>query len=793
MMNIPVPQSGQTGPSSSSPAAKPQPKSSAASKSSFADELAKGNAADSAQPKPKTAGDKAKSPVGDRDERSALSKPDDKGADKAGDAQAKAQESAKKLAPLKKAAASTKQAIDNAPVVALLTGHLERVVPTDIPDLVSGNAFVADAIGEANLADFMNKPAAIGDILEDLELPQGLADIAEQMGLDLKSVVTPSELLRAIGVDPGKVMAELTNLKTSLGAEGLAPYMRKAAQLAEQMGAQPAQPLEPYPGWAKTTTPPAVPQSPVTGAFDPTKVTQTGTGVAPTMPSTKVAATTPAATTPAAASPPAGIVTAEDLRDLVDGNPYAALGLTPQELLKMLTPGMAADGVKSSGKEVTNLSPGAQPLSGLGGLGVTQFNPADLNLASNVQSLDLSGAPVAPTMNNATFDAFNLLGDKLKTMETQTVDMTKVPGEAKPADVIQLQPKQVAASGRTLEEQLQSVGTVINPVRSLSPQPELKVVGGDQTVKMPISADSPLAVQTDVKQLGRADAKPQLEIAPSDVTERIAAKPAAFAAAPQMKDLAPRAMNVSQAIPADELRLTAPLMAGRGGEAKGQDFGGQGKEERPKDDGASFTSFDRAMGEVGAGKTQHVASHGKSGFAVNNTPELGLTSEQRLDMFQKVMDRATSLMNDGGGVVRLDFGSSGLGQLEMAVKMNDDKMDLKILTGSDRVKEAVMSELGKLRDALSVQNVQLGQVDVGVGGRQHQQPQGFNFNQGGGHAFQQQQQAFSGDGRQAAERRASEALNVDRLAEIRRPMPSFAASQILSNSSGGAGRISVRV
>lgn len=787
-MNIPVPQSGNTGPSSSSPAAKPQPKTNVAPKSNFADELARGNAADSAQPKAKPATDKLKSPVGDRDERSAVSKPDDKGAEKASDVQAKAQESAKKLAPLKKAAASTKQAIDNAPVVALLTGHLEKVQPTDIPDLVSGNAFVADAIGEANLADFMNKPAMIGDILEDLELPQDLTDIAEQMGLDLKSVVTPSELLRAIGVDPGKVMAELTNLKTSLGAEGLAPYMRKAAQLAEQMGAQPAQPLEPYPGWAKTTTPPAVPQSPVTGTFDPTKVPQTGTGVSPTMPSTKGAAASPAAF-----SRPAGVVTLDDLRDLVDGNPYAALGVTSQDLLRMLTPGMAAEGAQSTGKEVTNLSPGAQPLSGLGGLGVTQFNPADLNLAANVQTMNLSGAPVAPTMNNATFDAFNLLGDKLKTMDTQTVDMTKVPqGEIKPADVIQLRPKQVAASGRTLEEQLQSIGTVINPLGPQSQQPMYKFGSGDQPVKVPTGSESPLSTPPDVKQLGLADAKPELEVAPSDVAERISGKPSTFAAVSQLKDVAPRALTISQAIPADELRLTAPVMASRGGEAKGQDFGGQGREERPKDDGASLTSFDRALSEIGAGRTNQVASPGKSGFAVNNAPELGLTSEQRLDMFQKVMDRATSLMNDGGGVVRLDFGSSGLGQLEMAVKMNDDKMDLKILTGSDRVKEAMMSELGKLRDALSVQNVQLGQVDVGVGGRQ-QQSQGFNFNQGGGHAFQQQQQAFSGDGRQAAERRASEALNVERLADIRRPMPSLAASQIMSNSGGGAGRISVRV
>jgi flagellar hook-length control protein FliK len=89
--------------------------------------------------------------------------------------------------------------------------------------------------------------------------------------------------------------------------------------------------------------------------------------------------------------------------------------------------------------------------------------------------------------------------------------------------------------------------------------------------------------------------------------------------------------------------------------------------------------------------------------------------------------------------VHLDLGSRELGNLEMAISMNDDRVDLKILTASDRTRDLLAGELNRLRDALTVQNVQLGQVDVGVGGRQpggHFQGQAF-AGQGGfnGNAF----------------------------------------------------------
>jgi flagellar hook-length control protein FliK len=185
---------------------------------------------------------------------------------------------------------------------------------------------------------------------------------------------------------------------------------------------------------------------------------------------------------------------------------------------------------------------------------------------------------------------------------------------------------------------------------------------------------------------------------------------------------------------------------------EGRDFGGRAGIESLGSLGLSAQGLSH-LGSTG------FHSHLTNGGGISNGSELTMTPQQRTDFIQKVLDQATASIKDGShGTVKIDLGSSELGHIEMAVSMQNEKLDLKIMTASERTRDLLAGELNRLRDALSVQNVQLGQVDVGVGGRhpqqqhsgQHNPFQGF-ANQGGfnNQAFGEGGRGSHGDFRQA--------------------------------------------
>ncbi len=100
-------------------------------------------------------------------------------------------------------------------------------------------------------------------------------------------------------------------------------------------------------------------------------------------------------------------------------------------------------------------------------------------------------------------------------------------------------------------------------------------------------------------------------------------------------------------------------------------------------------------------------------------PDVGtaMSSAQRAELTQKVMDSANFLVREGAGSVKLDLSSADLGPLQIAINLSDNKVDIKVFTESDPVREAMMADLSRLKDALQTQNVNLNQIQVGVGER----------------------------------------------------------------------------
>jgi flagellar hook-length control protein FliK len=118
-----------------------------------------------------------------------------------------------------------------------------------------------------------------------------------------------------------------------------------------------------------------------------------------------------------------------------------------------------------------------------------------------------------------------------------------------------------------------------------------------------------------------------------------------------------------------------------------------------------------------------------------------LTPSQRAHLVQQVIDRTAMLSSQGGGTIRLDLSSADLGRMELAVAMDEGRVNLRVLTGSDGMRSAILSDMTRLKETLGLQNIQLGQVDVGVAGQQTSNSgQGF-----GGQSSFNQSRNFSRD------------------------------------------------
>ena len=140
---------------------------------------------------------------------------------------------------VRKAANSSRESVDSTPTVAFLSGHLEQLDQAKIPTLPSDSKFLGDALAQDDLIGFMNQPTTINEMIRDLGLPPSFTAEANKLGLDFNEQITPASFLKSIGVDPQRVLAELSLLKGNILAEGMTPYLNRAAAL-NGMGAQTA-------------------------------------------------------------------------------------------------------------------------------------------------------------------------------------------------------------------------------------------------------------------------------------------------------------------------------------------------------------------------------------------------------------------------------------------------------------------------------------------------------------------------------------------------------------------------
>ena len=731
---------------------------------SFADELQKPSAARSSGPMPTaTPSAAAKTPQASDSQNAGPAKMTDQ--------------------TMRKVLPSLKQDVDKAPAVALLTGRLEKVPAGDIPALVTGNKFIKDALSSGEIQGYLNAPAAAADLVKDLGLPPQVLQQVQALGIDVAQKMTPNDLLKALGIDAQQVMAELTQLKANLPLEGLSPYINRA-QILNPKGASPVVPpvLQPIlvqptlvqPTLVQPVNPGQTQAEPALMAAD--DIEPIGFAWVPNPPREvlpKSGKNPPIALT---ATPQVPVLTMPNESNQPEDLSPQALLAALQEMPRMqrpafdlLKPTPAASGDERVVVAAALVATNDGVDDALDAM-VARANPDGTLEILTVQDSPLlrpaEGLGNKPKLNNATFDAFAQLGARMRVADTVVLEDASLP-------------QRILASDSFLNEQMLSRS--FENARNGEPfSPLLQKSAGDQ---------APMMVQvktTEIATVMPATAKNSARLPALDqkvmMQELLQGAPTAFAVTKSESLSIGPLQNGLQA--QQDLRLQAPLLSlNLPPDRSGGDSAGS---EQPSHDPSQSSEHGQGPRELSLGQHQnlvHQANTTKFSTQVTAASE-PLNAQTRLDLMQRVVNHATMMAKQGGGTVRLDLSSPEFGPLELALNMSKDKIDVRVLAGSDRARDAIVADLNQLKGALAVQNVQLGKVEVGIGGRQPQpQSQGF--------ASMNQQNGQHMGGRQADDWRRNQ-VDVPQVSRINPVARARVPAVMLQSQMADLGRIAVR-
>ncbi|MCX6130417.1 MAG: flagellar hook-length control protein FliK [Proteobacteria bacterium] len=162
----------------------------------------------------------------------------------------------------------------------------------------------------------------------------------------------------------------------------------------------------------------------------------------------------------------------------------------------------------------------------------------------------------------------------------------------------------------------------------------------------------------------------------------------------------------------------------RGTQDNQSEFSGQGQDQSNNQD-PSQSQFYAALPNSGI----------NSKFNVQATSNAAETSKVPPHISQSVFDKSSMLIKDGGGSLRIDLGSRDNGPLDLAVNINGNNVDIRIITHSQQARDALMQDLPRLRDSLLNHHLNLDKVEIGISNN-------ATWSQSSGDGRQSRQQQF---------------------------------------------------
>lgn len=263
-----------------------------------------------------------------------------------------------------------------------------------------------------------------------------------------------------------------------------------------------------------------------------------------------------------------------------------------------------------------------------------------------------------------------------------------------------------ATMGREMASGADVVTTAFAPESAPASQPSAAEVLRDQMMRQTKPAASPVDVST-VASATSAAGVVDRTIAPADPMTRFAPSNHGGDDLNRlvMETTAPGSANARGAG-----RVTARGVAAVGAVATAS---GERDSTGPASDGVERRSEGESGESVMVGPTAHQS---KSEFAKHL--EKNAPAEQaapKPEMVRDVFDKAHMMVREGGGSMRVDL-PTPWGKVDVAVKVDNGNVQVRMLSDSPQVRDALNQDLSRLRDSLAGQNLSLGSVEVGVGG-----------------------------------------------------------------------------
>ena len=677
---------------------------------------------------------------------------------------------------LEKSAYSLNESVESTPIIALLTGHLEHLDPKEIPQLVTDSPFLQNAMNTDDLSAFMQTPMNLQDLLDSLDLTQEDLSKIQDAGWGNNQTISPADFFKNLGINPQRITIELELLHKNLGIEGVASYMQRAMMLAPKKGSFERG---------------IVPQNPslIGEGSQSLKSSSSQEGGPETLGNAFGSETATSI----------DFLTLQNIKESLGNQSALKFTEKPENIFNKLESQSEYDihesaqdselgpqsiaYVLAAGGVLQNIGK-LQSLNFHGDEVIRTANPLTSSLADNEllrgtgQEGSISGPQSSgPSMNQATFDAWHTLGDTLRGLDTVTLTER---------EIANLQDSDVFMSRVSTPVSLKYNSDQIQDGSLRAPW-----IGSQESgVSSPNrSSKDEVSLLTNAGASWQGGAPQPVENFGSLLlsAQRLATNPNGGLANPKE--------GLSQGISEGTNEIFA--LTGQGSEEiRVERFESNlGKRSDSDSERQNQNANERegsTIGEIGNNlfsSSEKASINTDESFSNSLTAgrfEAPMTSAQRAHLVQQVIDRATVLSQQGGGIVRLDLSSAELGRMEIAVAMEDDRLNLRVLTGSEGIRSALLGDMSKLRELLGQQNVLLGQVEVGVAGEQlGAGTQGFN----GQSSSDQRREFVREDIMRQAMRGGSNPSRLQREAvEIGANKPATSPGPVLGN-----GRIALRV
>ena len=621
------------------------------------------------------------------------------------------------------------------PAINFLEGRLDQINPAAIPQVISGNSFITDALAAADVNQFLNAPLPLEKLAKDLGIDASqITKMFEQN--QVPEYLTPNELFKYLNIDRNRVGAELSLLKANLQFDGLSSYMQRATLITEGDGrSETKNPIETdqLNSKEKKQKQICLPFADL-NQFQPNQIGQVQQVV-----ETDFFATPSEKMPLLAAAPLSGYApffaaqqiqqSQEPVNPLTLGQGFSEQQVAPSPVLQPELTAVLPNEQKISAisLEKTGRTSGQSPIPFVtNGFFETQVDPFE-ELGAMMDPLTLQAIKAQPSSSTflqmddafAATNASTLVGmndnqglDTLRVIDSQTelwptpdisnrngmpvppiaqfkvdvLSVTSEPSPVQPSFLDNSKPVTLDLPFDYRRELLSADQIPSRETKAVLPTEiqTLSYMGSDSRNVMPAGANAPEINPNNNIRLASAFFQDQKDNRTND--------------------------------PQPKLVGTAPVafMPVSSEDSKHSSSGSQSSGQQDADQNNQQQSHRQITTPPLMAETKLPNSPTHAGQAITKQSN-AVDPALRAQIVQNIMDNSSIMLKKGGGSVRLDLSSRELGTLDIAVKVVDNKLDLNILTHSQHTRDLIIADIPRLRESLQAQNLNLSDVNISVG------------------------------------------------------------------------------